>query len=314
MTAASLSPFPTSFRVETGHLGEFPYVRAGTGDRTLLVLPGVGDALFPGTFPPGAGFGLAAYFWQYLDTHTVYLLSRPRGLPEGYTAAESADDHARLLEDAPSLPGGASGASVANGAADSGGNGGVDDDANGDADGGVDVLGISMGGLIGQQLAARHPTLVDRLVLADSAYRLDDAARDDVERMRERAERRDWAGVRAQLAEAMFSDARQFAYPAIVLTAGRFVQPRPADPRDPVESLSLILEYEGAPDLERIEQPTLVIGGSEDPYFTSPAMTETAANLPEGRLSLIEGARHGAFHERKATFDRRVTAFLEETA
>lgn len=42
---------------ETGTLlDRFPYARAGRGPRTLVVLPGVGDAMFDGRYQPGAGW------------------------------------------------------------------------------------------------------------------------------------------------------------------------------------------------------------------------------------------------------------------
>lgn len=262
---------------ERGTLEGFPYVRVGDSPRSLAVLPGFGDAMHPGRYPPGVGPMLAAYFARYLDEYAVYLLSRPRGLPGECTIEESADDHARLLES---------------------------------EFGPVDVLGISMGGLIGQQLCVRHPDLIDRLVAASSACRLGEAGREPARRMLDRASERDWASIRAELARGMFAGWRGFAYPPFVRTAGRFVLPRPADPDDVVVSLEAILAYDGYGDLDAIEQPTLVIGGSEDPYFTADVQRETAAGIPDGELSLIAGGKHGAFHERKATFDRRVTRFL----
>lgn len=262
--------------------GAFPFVRAGDGSRTLLVLPGFGDSMFPGWYPPGTGAMLGAYFSRYLDSHTVYLLSRPRGLPDGYTIPESADDHAALIEPR------------------------HDDWAP------VDVVGVSMGGLIGQQLAARQPDLVDRLVLVDSAYRLGEAGYEPVQQLLELARARDWATIRSELARAMYADARQLTLPPFFQTLGRLVQPRPADPADVPISLEAILSYDGRADLAGIEQPTLVIGGSRDPYFTTDVMAETAEELPNGRLSLLEGGKHAAFDEQKPAFDGRVSKFLSE--
>ena len=64
------------------------------------------------------------YFARYLEDYTVYLVSRPRGLPEGYTAGESATTHVRILESV-TAP--------------------------------ADVLGISMGGMIALELAKDRP-------------------------------------------------------------------------------------------------------------------------------------------------------------
>ena len=109
----------------------------------------------------------------------------------------------------------------------------------------------------------------------------------------------------------MFRHLRSVSYPPIIQTVGRFVLPRPADPDDVRISFEAILAYGGRDDPGKIEQPTLVIGGDRDPYFTAPLQQETAEGIPDSSLSLIPGAKHGAFHERKLTFDRRTTASLE---
>jgi pimeloyl-ACP methyl ester carboxylesterase len=108
----------------------------------------------------------------------------------------------------------------------------------------------------------------------------------------------------------MFADWRQFAYPPLARTVGRFVMPQPAVPDDVAVSLDLILEYDGCDRPDAVDAATLVIAGDRDPYFTEPVLHETAAGIADARLSLLSGAKHAAFHERKATFDRRVTQFL----
>ncbi|WP_049921026.1 alpha/beta fold hydrolase [Halopiger djelfimassiliensis] len=269
-------------RSDTGDLpGGHPYVSVGNGSRSLVVMPGFGDAMFSGRYPPGTGWMLAPYFARYLDEYTVYVLSRPRGLPPGYDADDSVSTHARAFE------------SIA------------------DSSDGVDAIGISMGGLIGLELARRNPTPIDRLVVANSACRLDDDARPIVRRFERYAHDGDWASIRSELAGAMFADCRAMGYPMLVQTMGRFVQPRPAEPADVRRSLEFILEFDGCGRLEEIDRPTLVFGGERDPFFTAARARETAAGLPHGELELVSGAKHGAFHERKLTFDSRVRSFLD---
>ncbi|WIV66794.1 alpha/beta fold hydrolase [Natrialbaceae archaeon AArc-T1-2] len=134
-------PSPAAMvRSETGTLpGGHPYVTTGNGPRALAVLPGFGDAMFPGTYPPFSGWAIAPYFGRYLGTHTVCLLSRPRSLPSGYDVDDAVSTHALALE------------------------------AISDSHTAIDVIGISMGGLIGQALTHREPELIDRLVVANSA-------------------------------------------------------------------------------------------------------------------------------------------------
>ncbi|WP_252490337.1 alpha/beta fold hydrolase [Natronococcus zhouii] len=184
-------------------------------------------------------------------------------------------------------------------------------EAIGDSSDAVDVIGISMGGLIGQALARERPELVDRLVLANSACRLDEDARPTLRQFERYARGHDWASIRSELAAAMFSDGRAVGYPLALRTAGRVFQPRPADPADVWRSLEFILEFDGCDELAAIDQPTLVFGGERDPFFTASLARKTVAELPNGELELVPGAKHGAFHERKWRFDSRVRSFLE---
>lgn len=71
-------------------LDQFPYARMGCGPRTMVVLPGVDDAMFSGRYPPSAAWALYWYFSRFVDDYTVYVVSRPCGLPEGYAIADMA--------------------------------------------------------------------------------------------------------------------------------------------------------------------------------------------------------------------------------
>lgn len=264
----------------TGTLrNRFPYVRVGSGPETLVVLPGFGDAMFQGRYPPGSAWVAQPYFAPYLDDFTVYLLSRPRGLPEGYRIRDAAANHARVL----------------------------------DAElGPATVLGISMGGQIALALATRRPDLVERLVLANTAARVDPDERERVEYLRGLARERDWFGIRARLAVTLFSDWRTFAYPPLLRTVGPLVLPRPAEPADVTRSLDAILAFDGRSFLDDVAPPTLLFGGERDPYFTPRVQRETVRGLSNARLRSVPTARHGAFHERKPLFDSYVTEFLSE--
>ncbi|MFC4550289.1 MULTISPECIES: alpha/beta fold hydrolase [Halorussus] len=264
---------------ETGHLlDRFPYVRVGDGPRTLVVVPGVDDAMFDGEYPVAAGWFARAYFSRFLDDHTVYVLSRPRGLADGTTIADMADDYARALDERL---------------------------------GAADVLGISMGGFVGLELCLRHPELVERLALANSGCRMAGPGLEAVERFLEYTRDRDWARIRAELAAASFTDYRALSYPPLLLSVGRFALPRPADPDDVRISLEAIEAFDVTDRLGDVDSPTLVFGGAADPYFPEPILAETVAGIPDAELASIPGAKHGAFHERKPEFDDRLAALLD---
>ena len=266
----------------TGHLlDSFPYIRVGSGPNQLVVIPGFGDAMFGGWYPPMARLLVGSYYHRVTDDYTVHLVSRPRGLPENYTIDDATEQYGQVLDQLPSP---------------------------------VDILGISMGGLIAQELAARYPELVEKLVLSSSGHRLADPSRPTVRRWRELADQHRWMQLRAELARTLYSphDWRRYAVPPTIQTLGRFVLPRPAAPADVSQSLAAILDYEGADTLGDIEAETLVIGGECDPFFPESILQETAEEIPSATLTAIEGAKHGAFDERKRLHDRRVASFLSD--
>ena len=120
--------------VERGTHGPLPYAALGTGP-PLAIFSG----LAPDTGFEGEGM-LRASAGPFLPLgRRLVVFNRRPGLPRGMTMAEIAAEHAAALRD------------------------GL---------GRVDVVGISTGGSIAQQVAADHPDVVDRLVLASTACRL----------------------------------------------------------------------------------------------------------------------------------------------
>jgi len=267
----------------TGHLlDSFPYVRLGDGQKQLVVIPGFGDSMFGGRYPPPAAWALQGYFHRFTDEYTVHLISRPRGLPENYRIDDATEQYGQILDQLPSP---------------------------------VDILGISMGGFVAQELAARYSDLVAKLVVSSSAHRVADAGRPTVRRWSKLATQHRWTRLRSELSTTLYShrDWRRYTLPPTIQTAGRFVLPRPAVPADVSRSLAAILDYDGAPTLGDIEAETLVIGGERDPFFPKPLLQETAKGIPSAAVASIQGAKHGAFDERKRVHDRRVLSFLDKS-
>lgn len=163
--------------------------------------------------------------------------------------------------------------------------------------------------MIAQELAVVSPDLVDRLVVVNSGCRVAEGGREKTLELRRRAEARDWAGIRAELVRTMFSGWRRYAYPPWLRGWGFL--PRPAVPSDVWNSLDAALAHDSTDSLGEVEIPALVFGDERDPFFPEPILRETAAGLPDATLEVVPAGKHGAFHERKSTFDERLAAFLD---
>ena len=69
--------------------GEMDYIRFGSGARTLVMLPGVGDGL---KTVRGMALPFALLYRALAKDFTVYVFSRRRALPRQFTTREMAED------------------------------------------------------------------------------------------------------------------------------------------------------------------------------------------------------------------------------
>ena len=112
------------------------YIRFGTGQRMLVILPGLGDGL---QTVKGTALPMAWMYREFAKDYTVYAFSRINELPEGYTTRDMARDQAEAMEQL-----------------------GIQK---------ADIFGVSMGGMIAQHFAIDYPEKVNKLILTVTAAR-----------------------------------------------------------------------------------------------------------------------------------------------
>jgi 3-oxoadipate enol-lactonase len=170
-------------------------------------------------------------------------------------------------------------------------------------------VGLSMGGMIGETFALKHPGFFRSMVLADTSARRPP----DAEQM--------W-GERIRTAETQGMDA------LVEGTLGRwFTEPYRQSRRDVMERIGnqirstpvagfvgcchAISKVDVLDRLREIECPTLVIVGEED-HGTPPEMARAIhAKLPGSELVLIPNAAHLSNIEQEGAFNDAMTSFLD---
>ena len=85
----------------------------------------------------------------------------------------------------------------------------------------------------------------------------------------------------------------------------------PSDPQDFLTTLDADLSHDTAGRLGEISAPSLVIGGTEDPFFSEDLLRETAEKIPDATLRVYEGVGHGVPKERKRRYEHDTLAFLK---
>jgi 3-oxoadipate enol-lactonase len=172
-------------------------------------------------------------------------------------------------------------------------------------------VGLSMGGMIGQAFALRHPGRLDRLVLANTTSSYGPEGRAMWQARAKMVQEGGLAAIRDMVAARYFSDEFRAADPAAVAQVmDRFMQ-TPAEGY--LGACEAIANLDFSDDLARIRSKTLVIAGGAD-AGTPPAMSEAiAARIPGAKVAVIPGAAHLSVAEKPEEFARLVEDFLSSS-
>jgi len=171
-------------------------------------------------------------------------------------------------------------------------------------------VGVSMGGMVGQGLAIRHPELLCGLVLANTAaqYPADAAVA-----MRQRIARVEQHGVAAIAdgsIERFFSaDCRAAAPPVVEATRRTLLRTSPAGY---VAACHAVMGVDWLARLGEVRCPTLVVSGSADMSTPPEAGRAIAERIPGARFVLMDGTAHLSALEQPAAFAELVQGFAHE--
>jgi 3-oxoadipate enol-lactonase len=160
----------------------------------------------------------------------------------------------------------------------------------------ADVFGMSLGGMIAQELAIGWPERVGRLVLGCTHAGIRHAAPQPRETARAFAmQTDDWSERMAALAPFAFASDVD---PGLL---ERFIAKKSADVQDDEGyrgQIAAVLTHDSCDRLDRIAAPTLVVTGDDDRVIPAPSSDVLAERIPDARLAVIRGAGHLFFIER----------------
>lgn len=175
------------------------------------------------------------------------------------------------------------------------------------------VLGISMGGMIAQEMAIRHPQAVNGLILGCTSVGAPKAVLADPQTMAALAFdpslppaeliRRSWYA----LVSDAFADAGREFLEGIVVEMLR--RPTPLDTLG--KQMAAIAAFSTVGRAAGIESPTLVIHGTADRLVPPVNGEIIAAEIPGATLRMIPGAGHMFFWEQPAASAATINEFLE---
>ncbi len=171
-------------------------------------------------------------------------------------------------------------------------------------------VGLSMGGMVGQELALRHPALVRALVLANTTSGYPQAARDA---WKQRIATVSEGGIEA-IADAVmgryFHDGFRSEHAATVARFRRRVVS--TDTVGYTGCCNAVGTVDTTARLGAIQAPTLVIAGELD-QGTPIEMSQTLVDgIAGARLEVIQQASHLSYIEQPQAFSQAVRTFIAE--
>ena len=248
------------------------YIRFGTGERILVMLPGLGDGL---RSMKGTALPMAFMYRAFAKDFTVYAFSRKNVLHEGYTTRDMARDQAEAMEQLDIQK--------------------------------ADIFGVSMGGMIAQHLAVDCPEKVNKLILTVTSSRPNPILTESIGEWISCAKRGDHAALMDSNLRRIYSEDYYRKNKWMVPIMGKLTKPKSYD-RFFVQS-DACLTHNAFESIHQIKAPTLVIGGEKDVSLGGDASREIAERIPGAKLQMYEQWGHGLYEEAK-DFNHVVLSFL----
>lgn len=177
------------------------------------------------------------------------------------------------------------------------------------------ICGISMGGMIAQELAIRHPDLVDKLVLVATTAGGPTAvnAKPEIAALLIQPEPDIEKRVRRTFT-AITGEGYMAQHPADLNQIVKHALDKPMSLESYQRQLGACMihfQRGTANRLAQITAPTLVIHGDDDPLIPYPNGKLLAEHIPGARLSTYPGVGHLVPIEAAERFNREVIEFLE---
>lgn len=265
---------------ETGlFLNKIPYIKSGFGPKNMIFFYG-GSAILTNLAESSIKNYLNVFQEYVPEAYTYYIFGYEEYPSAQYSLNQITDDFAQIIKDkiGPAV-----------------------------------IVGISFGGFIAMRFAAKYPELTERLILLISAHRFSDNGERKINRMMDLAKnehlydlikeysllfRRPWLNW---LARFMLWKNKENILRG--LKSGAAI----------INSLAGIFSedvYKNINYLSGIQAKTLVIGGTQDPFFGVEEIKVTAEAIRGAKLLLFENETHMLPVERKGDVSKIVKEFV----
>ncbi len=175
------------------------------------------------------------------------------------------------------------------------------------------VMGLSMGGMIAQEIAINYPLRVNRLILA-STYSCNDNSLNGATEEMASAIQQPYSQWLVSLVNLAFGKpSNKFIFSLQIRISSLFISSsiKALNQAGVMGQTEACIKHDTIERLSSIQSPTLVITGTKDRVI-KPSSSETlATKIPHARLFKIENGSHTCNSEMKNIFNPEVLKFLQ---
>ena len=250
------------------------YAEFGTGEKSLLMIPGVGDGL---RTDRKLAHMYALLYRKFAKGYKVYVFSQKNKMPDRYSTRKMAGDVREAMKIL-----------------------GIEK---------ADVIGVSLGGMIAQHLAADYPEVVEKLVLVVTSARKNQYIQSALSGWIEMAKRGDYRKLMLDTMKKMYTKDYLAKNRWAVNMAVKFGKVKSYD-RFIIMAKACIY-HDAYEKLDRIQAKTLIIGGELDRTVGAKASYELAERIPGSTLKMYPQYGHALYDEAK-DFKQTVADFLQK--
>ena len=248
---------------------EMEYFRFGNKDgRKIIILPGVALK----SVMSSAEAVISAYDILAKD-YDVYLFDHIKVEPESYSVEQMTDDTVKVLNKL-----------------------GLDH---------VNIIGISLGGMIGEVMAIKYPEMVESLVLCSASANIKDKGL--FEDWIKYAEERNVEKLMISFGENIYTPEIYEQFKDAILASGEGASD--LDYENFIAANKAIINFNVEDELEQIKCPVYILGAGEDKVVGVQASLDMAEKL-KCDYYIYEGCGHGVYDE-AADYKERIKSFLD---
>ena len=212
---------------------DMDYISFGNGNKSLVIIPGLGDAL---KTVKGSAVTFALMYKLFAKDYKVYVFSRKNKLKQDCSTRDMATDLADVMNQLNITK--------------------------------AFVLGVSQGGMIAQYLAIDYPELVEKLVLAVTLCQPNETSKSVISNWLLLAKEKDFKQIFIDTAEKTYTERKLKTYRPFYSILSKLTEPKNLD-RFIIQATAC-LTHNALDEISKIQCPTFVIGGDNCLLYTSP--------------------------------------------